>query len=569
MAMPAPAGFTLVSHSLGGLPLVNHVLRRLRFDELLQRHLPAPDPRAQLPPSTALGVLSRNLILARVPLYGLGEWARDWVPALLGLRPTQGALLNDDRVGRALDRLFDADPRTWLTALVVHMVRTFGVSLEQLHNDSTTLTLHGAYAGATGRLVRGRPTLVVTFGHNKDHRPDLKQLLWILTVSADGAVPVHVKVADGDTEDSTTHRETWEVLRGLVGSAHFLYVADSKLCTRATLKHIHEQGGRFITVLPRTRKEDARFKAWLQTHTPAWAEVARKPHPRWRDGPPDVFRAIASPIPDADGFRLFWYESSHKLERDAQARRDALQAAWTALEAFAAKLQGPRPRFRTPAAVAHAVERILAMTGAARWVAYQVVPVEEAVFSQEKRGRPGKHTRWRRRLKRRFRLTWERREAEIAYDARSDGLFPLLTNDPALTAAQTLDAYKSKQPLVEKRHDLLKNIEAATPIYLKSISRIQAMLALHFVALLVHALLEREVRRAMASRGITKLPLYPEDRDCRAPSADRILEIFAPLRRHLLCQEDRVVQRFDPELTALQRKLLTLLGISPKVFTDI
>jgi hypothetical protein len=131
--------------------------------------------------------------------------------------------------------------------------------------------------------------------------------------------------------------------------------------------------------------------------------------------------------------------------------------------------------------------------------------------------------------KRRFRLTWDRREAEIAYDARRDGLFPLLTNDPALTAAQVLDAYKSKQPLVEKRHDLLKNVEAATPIYLKSISRIEAVLALHFIALLVYALLEQEVRRAMASRGITKLPLYPEDRDCQAPSADRILEIFAPL----------------------------------------
>ena len=90
---------------------------------------------------------------------------------------------------------------------------------------------------------------------------------------------------------------------------------------------------------PRTRKEDALFKAWLQTHTPAWEEVARKPDPRWKDRPPDVFRAIASPIPEADGFRLFWYESSDKLERDAQARRAALQRAWKALEALAVRLR--------------------------------------------------------------------------------------------------------------------------------------------------------------------------------------------------------------------------------------
>lgn len=294
--------------------------------------------------------------------------------------------------------------------------------------------------------------------------------------------------------------------------------------------------------------------------------MARKPHPRWKDGPPDVFRAFPSPIPDADGFRLIWYESSHKAERDAQARRDALQKAWKQLEGFAARLQGPRPRFGTRAAVAAAVDAILATTGAARWVAYQVETVEEAVFRQEKRGRPGKNTRWRRRLKPRFRLTWERREAEMASDARTDGLFPLLTNAPVLTAPQVLDAYKRKQPLVEKRHDLLKNVQAATPVYLKSISRLEALLALQFIALLVHALLEREVRRAMARRGIAELPLYPEDRDCKAPSTDRILETFAPLQRHLLYKAGHVIQRFDPELTDLQRLLLGLLGISPKEF---
>lgn len=566
--MPEPAGFTLLSHTVGALPLVNHVLRRLRFTEFLARHLPPPDPRAHVPPLSVLGVLTCNLVLARVPLYGLGEWARAWVPALLGLAPDQEALLHDDRVGRALDRLFDADRRALLTDLVVHMVKEFQVSLTQLHNDSTSLTLHGTYDAATGKLVRGRPTLVVTFGHNKDHRPDLKQLLWILTVSADGAVPVHVKVADGNTEDSTTHVETWEVLRGLVGSPHFLYVADSKLCTRETLKHIHDQGGRFITVLPRSRKEDALFKAWLQTHPPAWEEVARKPHPRWKDGPPDVFRAVASPIPDADGFRLFWYESSHKMERDAQARRAALQTAWKELEEFAARLAGPRPRWHTRAAVADAVERILAARGADRWVSYDVVTVDEATFRQEKRGRPGTNTRWRRRLTRRFRLTWQLREAAIAADARADGLFPLLTNSQDLTAGQILDAYKSKQPLVEQRHDLLKNVAAATPVFLKNISRIEALLFLHFVALLVHALIEREVRTAMAVREIRAVPLYPEDRDCKAPSTDRILEVFGPLQRHLLCQEGRVLQRFDPTLTRLQRTLLSFLGVSPKAFLN-
>jgi transposase len=107
----------------------------------------------------------------------------------------------------------------------VHMVREFDIDLVQFHNDSTSLTLQGQYKEADGRRIRGKRTLRVVFGHSKEHRPDLKQLLWILTVSADGAVPVYFKVADGNTEDSTSHIETWGMLSTLVGHADFLYVA--------------------------------------------------------------------------------------------------------------------------------------------------------------------------------------------------------------------------------------------------------------------------------------------------------------------------------------------------------
>jgi hypothetical protein len=105
---------------------------------------------------------------------------------------------------------------------------------------------------------------------------------------------------------------------------------------------------------------------------------------------------------------------------------------------------------------------------------------------------------------------------------------------------------------------------------IKSISRIEALLFLHFVALLVHALIERDVRTAMATGAIPELPLYPEDRACKAPSAARILELFSPVQRHhLLDKAGRLIQRFDPELTLLQRKLLSCLGVSPSAFLNV
>ena len=142
--------FDLDTKSIGSLPLVNHFLDRLRFDDFLHKHLPTPHPRNKLPPAQALGPLVRNFVIARAPLSGLGEWAEERVPSLVGLGLGQHAFLNDDRVGRALDHLFDADRCALLTDLVVHMIKVFRIRMKEFHNDSSTVTLHGEYNRATG-----------------------------------------------------------------------------------------------------------------------------------------------------------------------------------------------------------------------------------------------------------------------------------------------------------------------------------------------------------------------------------------------------------------------------------
>jgi hypothetical protein len=84
----------------------------------------------------------------------------------------------------------------------------------------------------------------------------------------------------------------------------------------------------------------------------------------------------------------------------------------------------------------------------------------------------------------------------------------------------------------------------------------------------VDALIERELRRAMKAARIASLPLYPEDRLCRAPTADRVLELFRDVRRHDLFRGTRWIQSFEPTLTALQQQLLRLLGIPPSAYAS-
>ena len=85
-----------------------------------------------------------------------------------------------------------------------------------------------------------------------------------------------------------------------------------------------------------------------------------------------------------------------------------------------------------------AADAALARTGAARWVRYTIGEVHEERFRQEKRGRPGKDTRYRRTTRVRHRLGWRVDEAQVAHDAASDGCFPLITNDREMSECDSL-----------------------------------------------------------------------------------------------------------------------------------
>jgi transposase len=173
------AGQTLISWRVAALPILDHLLRRLRLRDTLRDHLPREDQRSRVATATGLLVLVKNLLVSREPLYGVGEWAARHAPGLLGLTPEQLPALNDDRVGRCLDRLFDADIPSLTLSVVTHAVQEFGVDLDELHNDSTTITFHGDYEDADReRTLRERLRLAVTWGHNKDHRPRAYASAW-------------------------------------------------------------------------------------------------------------------------------------------------------------------------------------------------------------------------------------------------------------------------------------------------------------------------------------------------------------------------------------------------------
>ena len=135
--------------------------------------------------------------------------------------------------------------RSLFFRIALHIIKHFELDTRRIHND-TTVTFQGQY-----KTSKSRPQ--ITYGVNKDHRPD-----------------------------DTIHRNNVERLREILGRDDFIYVADSKLCTRKNLEHISGYGGKFVTVLPRTRVEDKNFRKTLKSFL-SYLKEDQQEHPLLRE----------------------------------------------------------------------------------------------------------------------------------------------------------------------------------------------------------------------------------------------------------------------------------------------
>jgi transposase len=591
MGATARAGeLRLRSFQVGALPLLNHYFERLRLADLLRRQLPPDDVRQTIPTERIVLLLVRNVLVSREPLYGIPEWAARHAPELLDLFHCDVAALQDDRLGSCLARLFHATTPEFLLAVVRRAVDEFDVSLDELHNDSTSVSFHGDYRAARQPRRKGqRVQPAITWGHSKDHRPDLKQLLFTLTLASDGGVPLCFHVDGGNTTDDNTHRRSWELLAELVGGTDFLYVADCKLASRDNLQYIAARGGRFLTVLPRTRGEDAVFRERLRTAPrtlvwrDCWTRIEEPDDPRRpvksAAEPDDLLRVCEQEQVTTDGFRLVWFHSSRKATLDAQARGERCQRAIQDLQELQTRLSSPRTRFRDRARVEQAVQDILAARDATSLLSVEIVQHQQETFRKQGPGRPTPDSRYRREVRERFELHWCLNDRAWSVAAAEDGVFPLLTNDRQLTPRELLEAYK-RQPKIEKRFSQLKSDFDLAPVFLKSPERVVGLFTIYFLALLVQALLERDLRQALARAAQQAQPserrwegsveVYPEGRRTRRPTVRHALDLLEQIRRYELLQpgqgdKDEPLELHD-QLTPAQQRLLTLFGINPNTY---
>src|SRR5262245_286070 len=293
---------------VGALPILNRFIERMGLEEELTLAL---KNRGY---ADALLALLKNIVVDRNALYAVGEWLALYDVGLV----TQGKV-GDDKLGRALDRLFAADRATLQTRIVLAVMNGFDLTMERIHNDTTSVMVRGAYDGQNPKAIQ------LKRGHSKERRPDLKQLVYGLCVTNDGAVPVHFKAYDGNQTDDGIHPETWNRLRTLLQHPHFIYVADCKLCTEKNLRTIDSERGFFVTVVPKNRSETATFTEAVLAGDVRWEEILRKRADRDKKVF-DVIECAVGPYHLREGFIVYWYRSSQKKKARCARSRGADRA---------------------------------------------------------------------------------------------------------------------------------------------------------------------------------------------------------------------------------------------------
>jgi transposase len=518
------------------LPLVLGVVRKLNVAALIDTFCP-PHPAHVLSCGRGVEALLLAILDGHHALYKVGARLEERGMLPLLQPDLEHASLHDYRLGQILDALFAANLNRVFGAIALNALEVYALSTSWLHQDTTTITLYGAYE-EEAYPVEGPVPPRPAYGHSKDGRDDLQQVLLSLGVSSDG-LPLRMGVRDGNTSDSTeTPVAIAEcVALGLDGVRGI--VADSKAYCKRTLGLCLEQRVGLITLVPRTCAVRQELEAWGQQHgvLPLLLEKpgrSRQELPRRWHGQ-SVVRQV--PVEYADG-RLAVAEIRFLVVHSSQLAHQAA-VAYAAAQAKEAErvtehLQHVEALWFACAADAEAAIAEYEGRGQGRrgrkprpWryhVLHYRVDAVSVPQKRTRRGRPPKAEAPQ--VEVRYRLGVQPEALVSAEDAHGWTVLATTVQPEVCTDAELLQAYQEQHITVEPGFRWIKNPAAISPVWLEKPERIAALAMLTVVGLLVYAVIQRQVR------------LYLRDHDQQipgnkgptaTPTAAVVFALFAPV----------------------------------------
>jgi transposase len=522
---------------VGALPVITEYLERLQLADTINQLVPW---EGEVPLGTLVEVMVCNRLLHPKALFKVDEWAQSAaLTNYFGLEPGQ---LNDDRLGRGLERIA-AHADSVQAALVLTAIRKFKLSVTQVHYDITSVELFGAY---DIEVPQGQtpPVPMPAYGRTKSGRKNVKQVQLGVNVTGDGGVPISHLPLDGNAAESPTHLDNLRRLRAMLPKGKLLYIADTKLDTPENLLTVAAHDGQFLcggAFAPHWKELFLRNRRKLQRVNYHPKSQERLP-PEERD----AYRAFE--LTDrlegkVDGervrlrYRLIFVWSESKARQEAATRERHVAKIRAEFERLQRNLN--KYSLKTEETIRRRLESARAKYDEGELFTYQL--------TKDRRGQ--------------FDLQWKIDGKALQRCQLLEGVYVLKTNlsKRSCPLAKTLAKYK-EQSQVERRIHHLKGPLAVAPMFLKNPERIAGLLCILIWALMVLALMERQVRKNL--KGKPLYGLYPENRPSPAPTGPALLDCFRTLCIVIVIDHGTVSRRLARP-TDIQQRLLRLLGIPP------
>ena len=560
---------------VGHLPVIRACLEKLGVFDALDEYLPR-HPLAHASDGECLAVMVLNILSGRVALWRMDQRFEHIDLELLLGEDVESGWFHDNRLGRALDHIDAVGTDTLLSDIVLRYLGKGEAGPFSVHLDHTSLSLYGVYD------TEQQPT--PAHGFSKDHRPDLKQLVFGMSLHGAVGIPLTMSLHSGNTSDHVANRDHLSRLAELLPDPdEVTVVADCKLVDGETLGLLTGAGFHFVSLVPKTFgvRQSLVDQAWdVSSDVSDWPILASKPGAKKAD-PQRHYRGRSftgtftlQMSPDAEDGSV----GSDEDLRCLVVHSDALAARFD--KALDGKVQRESKALAKThrsvlakefACAADAQAAMVPLVKRLKWHTATVsVQQQEVVEKRARRGRPPKgaplppsRTVWL------PKITLHRDEDAIAVARRRASCFVLVTDWDE-------DEWSDERVLAEYRHQSiveghtgfrwLKGPAAVAPVFLETPTRIRALGFVFMVALMVRNFIQFTLRAEMKKRGRGVRHPFRKKPDDNL-TTEMALVWFDGVMTTFLRMPGTDWTRRPTKLSEHARDVLQLLGIDEEVFS--
>lgn len=561
------SGYMITSERIDDVPLVVAWLEKMQVATLMDAHLPKPHGNRQGVSYGQLSVVYLTYLLTQCNhfLSPVQEWAeqrKECLAHLLGapLRPTD---CTDDRLQDLLDVLGEqAIAREKIEMQMgQHLIRAYALPTQTARIDTTSISV---YHQADDQSL-------LTFGHSKDHRPDLRQFKEALGTLDPFGMPLCSVTLHGACADDPVYVPVWRQMVKIVGHSDFLCVGDCKMAALQTRATLQKEGGCYLAPLPMTGETPSLLKQLLDHGADAADEImlfAGTPQ-QARVGAGfevNLQRTHTDPMTKQI---VSWSERtlvmcSDKLrQRRHQHLSQRLQQAEQAILQLNAKPQTDLVRLQK------ACQALLKHFDMQEYLRVSYTNQTQQTKRYLKRGRHKEDTPFQM-------LTITRWQVEVLHqqEALTDALktagWRLFVTNAAteqLSLQETAACYREQWQPEHGFHRIKGGSLAVRPLLLRSDVRIRGLMFLLMMALRFLCLFEFVVRRSLQdeAQGVAGLYAGNPKRITAQPTTERLLRAFDGITLYRMQGDDTVSWQVT-ELSYLQKRILQLAGLPQTVY---